>query len=77
MEFGEDNVGGDSMDLNRVKEILTSQQEFAVHNQGVPVWIEGVNDTSNMVVVSERAIDGEKQLISSDALDEDGLLSYN
>lgn len=58
------------MDLQRVKEILSSEQEIAVHFHGRPVWIESIEDTASMAVVSERGIHGEKQLVSIDALDE-------
>jgi small acid-soluble spore protein H (minor) len=60
------------MDLNRVKEILSSDQEIAVHYHGVPVWIESIENTSSMAVVSERGVHGEKQIVSIDALDETG-----
>ena len=60
------------MNLNRVKEILSSDQEIAVHYHGVPVWIESIEDTSSMAVVSERGVHGERQLVSIDALNETG-----
>ena len=60
------------MDLNRVKEILSSDQEIAVHYHGMPVWIESIENTSSMAVVSERGVHGEKQIVSIDALDETG-----
>jgi small acid-soluble spore protein H (minor) len=64
--------GGNPMELHRVKEILTSDQEIAVHYHGVPVWIESIESTASMAVVSERGTHGEKQLVSIDALDETG-----
>jgi small acid-soluble spore protein H (minor) len=60
------------LDLNRVKEIISSENEIAVHYHGGPVWIESIEDTSSMAVVSERGIHGEKQLVSIDALEETG-----
>mgnify|MGYP001954993305 CR=1 FL=1 len=60
------------MDNNRVKEILSSDQEIAVHYHGVPVWIESIEETSSMAVVSERGVHGERQLVSIDALKETG-----
>ena len=60
------------MDLNRVKEVLTSDQEIAVHYHGIPVWIESIEDTSSMAVVSERGTHSERQLVSIDALEETG-----
>lgn len=60
------------MDLIRVKEILSSDQEIAVHYHGILVWIESIENTSSMAVVSERGAHGEKQLVSIDALKETG-----
>ncbi|WP_235867371.1 small, acid-soluble spore protein, H family [Priestia abyssalis] len=42
------------MNVERAIEILSSDQEIAVHFHGIPVWIESVVATSNMAVVSER-----------------------
>ncbi|MFE8702951.1 H-type small acid-soluble spore protein [Cytobacillus sp. FJAT-54145] len=58
------------MDLNRVKEILTSDEEISVHFHGVPVWIESVDDTSSMATVHARGSHEEKQLVSIDSLEE-------
>jgi small acid-soluble spore protein H (minor) len=60
------------MDLHRVKEILSSDQEIAVHYHGIPIWIESIENTSSMAIVSERGVHGEKQLVSIDALKETG-----
>jgi small acid-soluble spore protein H (minor) len=60
------------MNLERVIEILSSDQEIAVHFHGVPVWIESIDATSSMAVVSERGTHGEKQVVSIDGLDETG-----
>lgn len=58
------------MDLERVKEILTSNEEIAVHFHGVPVWIESVDQTSSMATISARGSHEEKQLVSIDGLEE-------
>jgi small acid-soluble spore protein H (minor) len=60
------------MNLDRVIEILSSDQEIAVHFHGVPVWIESIDATSSMAVVSERGTHGEKQVVSINALEETG-----
>jgi small acid-soluble spore protein H (minor) len=60
------------MNLDRVIEILSFDQEIAVHFHGVPVWIESIDATSSMAVVSERGTHGEKQVVSIDALKETG-----
>jgi small acid-soluble spore protein H (minor) len=59
------------MNLNRVKEILVSEEEIAVNYHGVPVWIESIEDTSSMAVVSARGFHDEKRLVSIDGLEED------
>jgi small acid-soluble spore protein H (minor) len=60
------------MDLNRVKEVLSSDQEIAVHFHGIPIWIESIDATSSMAVVSERGTHGKSQLVSIDGLEETG-----
>lgn len=60
------------MKLNRVKEILLSDQEIAVHFHGIPVWIESVDETSNKAVVSERGIHSERQIVPIKKLEETG-----
>lgn len=66
------------MDLNRVKEILSSNQEFFIDYNGMSVWINSVDPTSSMAVVSEREFQGEKQLVSLDSLEETGqFFNYN
>ncbi len=42
------------MDLNRVKQILSSKAEIPVNYQGLPVWIENVDDASSMAMVTGR-----------------------
>jgi small acid-soluble spore protein H (minor) len=56
--------------LDRVKEILSSDQEIAVHFHGVPVWINHVDDTSSMALISERGSHSHSQLVSIDSLEE-------
>jgi small acid-soluble spore protein H (minor) len=59
------------MDLNRVKEILSSEEEIAVHYHGVPVWIESIDNTSSLAMVSARGEHDYSRLVAIDALDED------
>jgi small acid-soluble spore protein H (minor) len=58
------------LDLNRVKEILSTEEEIAVHYHGVPVWIESIEDTSSMALVSARGVHDYSRLVAIDALDE-------
>jgi small acid-soluble spore protein H (minor) len=58
------------MDLIRVKEILSTEEEIAVHYHGVPVWIESIDNTSSMAMVSARGVHDYSRLVSIDALDE-------
>jgi small acid-soluble spore protein H (minor) len=58
------------MDLDRVKQILTSDQEIPVHYHGVPVWIEHIDATSSMATVTERGSHDHKRLVSIDGLAE-------
>lgn len=60
------------MNVDRVIEILSSDQEIAVHLHGIPVWIESIDVTSSMAVVSERGTHSERQIVSIDALEETG-----
>jgi small acid-soluble spore protein H (minor) len=60
------------MDLNRVKEVLSADQEVAVHFHGIPIWIESIDETASMAVVSERGTHSKRQLVSIDALEETG-----
>ncbi|HAQ07230.1 MAG TPA: H-type small acid-soluble spore protein [Bacillus bacterium] len=59
------------MDLERVKEILAAEAEIPVHFHGVPVWIESIDQTSSMAVISARGSHEEKQLVSIDGLAEE------
>jgi small acid-soluble spore protein H (minor) len=58
------------MDLNRVKEILSTEEEIAVNYHGVPVWIESIDGTSSMAMISERGAHDHKRLVSIDGLAE-------
>lgn len=58
------------MNLNRVKEILASEEEISVKYHGIPVWIDSIEDTSSMALVCQRGTHDEKRLISIDGLEE-------
>lgn len=58
------------MDLNRVKEILAAEDEITVKYHGIPVWIESIEDTSSMALVTQRGTHDEKRLVSIDGLAE-------
>lgn len=42
------------MELNRIKQILSSKAEIPVRYNNVPVWIENVDDSSKMAMVTGR-----------------------
>ncbi|MFC3884871.1 H-type small acid-soluble spore protein [Bacillus songklensis] len=58
------------MELNRVKEILSSPEEIPVYYHGVPVWIESIDETSSMATIHARGTHDEKRLVAIDALKE-------
>lgn len=58
------------MDLQRVKEIVSSDDEILVHYHGIPVWIDNIDQTSSMATVHARGTHDEKRLVSIDELDE-------
>ncbi|WP_066304486.1 small, acid-soluble spore protein, H family [Bacillus sp. FJAT-29814] len=58
------------MNLDRVKEILTSDEEILVNYHGIPVWIESIETTSNMALVSQRGTHDESRLVPIDGLEE-------
>ncbi|NRD79764.1 small, acid-soluble spore protein, H family [Bacillus sp. BRMEA1] len=58
------------MNLNRVKEILASEEEISVHYHGIPVWIDSIEDTSSMALVCQRGTHDQKRLVSIDNLEE-------
>lgn len=58
------------MELNRIKEILSSSVEIPVHYHGIPVWIESVEETSSMATIHARGTHDERRLVSIDALEE-------
>ena len=60
------------MNLDRIKEIMFSDQEISVHYHGIPVWIESVDKSSSKAVVSERGIHSERQIVSIRDLEETG-----
>jgi small acid-soluble spore protein H (minor) len=52
------------MDLQRVKEILAAENDISIHYHGVPIWIERIDSTSSMAVISTTGIHEERQLVS-------------
>ncbi len=59
------------MDLNRIKQILSSKSEIPVNYNGVPVWIENVDDSSNMAMVTGRDTRDEPMPVPIDELVEE------
>lgn len=58
------------MELQRVKDILSAEDEISVHYHGVPIWIESIDSTSSMAVISARGTHEERQIVSIDSLSE-------
>ncbi|PLT35280.1 H-type small acid-soluble spore protein [Bacillus sp. V5-8f] len=58
------------MKMNRAIEIVNSEREITVHYHGVPVWIEGVDETSNMATVHARGTHDVKRVVLIDDLEE-------
>jgi len=58
------------MDLQRVKDILSSEKEIPVHYHGVPIWIEGIDETSSMAMISDRGAHDARRMVSIDELNE-------
>jgi small acid-soluble spore protein H (minor) len=58
------------LNLNRVKEILASEEEISVNYHGIPVWIESIEPTSSMAFVSQRGAHDVSRLVSIDGLEE-------
>lgn len=56
------------MDLNRVKEILSSSDEINVHYHGMPVWVESIDPTSSMATIQARGNHDVRRLVSIDSL---------
>lgn len=59
------------MDLNRIKQILSSKSEIPVNYNGAPVWIENVDDSSNMAMVTGRDTRDEPMPVPIDELVEE------
>ncbi|MHC0035418.1 small, acid-soluble spore protein, H family [Pseudoneobacillus sp. C159] len=58
------------MDLHRIKAIIATDEEISVHYHGVPVWIENIEPTSSMAMVSQRGNHDHRRLVAIDALEE-------
>ncbi|MDN3016129.1 H-type small acid-soluble spore protein [Paenibacillus sp. BSR1-1] len=59
------------MNLNRVKEIFAADEEISVKYHGIPVWIESIQDTTGMALVTQRGTHDEKRLVPIDGLEEE------
>ncbi|MCM3764805.1 H-type small acid-soluble spore protein [Neobacillus niacini] len=58
------------MNLNRIKEILASEEEILVNYHGIPVWIESIETATSMALVSQRGTHDESRLVPIDGLEE-------
>lgn len=52
------------MDVTRAQEILQSNQEFRVMRNGVPVWIEEVDEKSKTVRVHTEGNQADSKVVS-------------
>ncbi|MDC2866962.1 MULTISPECIES: acid-soluble spore protein H [unclassified Bacillus (in: firmicutes)] len=58
------------MDINRVKQILSSSSRIDVTYQGVPVWIESCDETSGLANVHDIKTPQETVQVDITALEE-------
>ncbi|PLR98417.1 H-type small acid-soluble spore protein [Bacillus sp. T33-2] len=58
------------MDISRVKQILSSEDEVSVHCHGVPVWLQSIDEKSGMAVVQPRGNHDHSRLVAIDSLEE-------
>ncbi|NEU31297.1 H-type small acid-soluble spore protein [bacterium LRH843] len=58
------------MDVNRVKQILSSSAEIDVNYNGVSVWIDHVNDDGKTATVHLRGSHDEKSDVDISDLEE-------
>jgi small acid-soluble spore protein H (minor) len=58
------------MDVNRVEEILNSPEKITVTYQGDPVWIQSVNDITQIANVSTMDNQKDKKSVPVSELQE-------
>lgn len=59
------------MNIERAKEIAASDQYVDVHYLGVPVYIQGVDETSGLATIYPRELPDDRQTVPVDALSEE------
>ncbi|RFU65286.1 H-type small acid-soluble spore protein [Peribacillus glennii] len=58
------------MKMSRAIEIVNSEEEISVQYHGIPVWIEGVDELSNLATVHARGTHDVKRVVTVADLDE-------
>jgi small acid-soluble spore protein H (minor) len=58
------------MNVQRAKQILESPKEIEVHYQGVPVWIQNVDETGHTARVYTANEPDDEKVIPVDQLNE-------
>ncbi|MBS4195649.1 H-type small acid-soluble spore protein [Bacillus sp. FJAT-49870] len=61
------------MDANRIKQILSSSAEVDVNYQGVPIWIDSLNEDGKTAIVQslDNRKKGEKTTVEIRELEEE------
>ncbi|GAA0377280.1 H-type small acid-soluble spore protein [Bacillus horti] len=59
------------MDIGRAKQIVDSTHEIVVHHQGVPVWIQHINDGDATARVYTRENPDNEMVVSVSELVEE------
>jgi len=58
------------MDMKRVKQIVSSPADIAVHYHGVSVWIDSYDEANNTATIHMRGNDKEKREVPVQELEE-------
>ncbi|MGC5326935.1 H-type small acid-soluble spore protein [Brevibacillus sp. SYSU BS000544] len=58
------------MDVNRALQIVQSEEKIQVMYQGVPVWIDGVEEATNTVRIHPESDPKDTKRVSVKLLDE-------
>ncbi|MBA2871540.1 small acid-soluble spore protein H (minor) [Anoxybacillus calidus] len=58
------------MDMNRVKQIVSSPADITVHYHGVSVWIDSYDEQNNTATIHMRGSHEEKREVPVEELEE-------
>ena len=53
------------MEVSRAKEILNSEQTIRVEYQGIPVWIDQINENNQTVILHRLGAEHERQTVNA------------